>query len=172
MTPNIAAPIETLQRNTSSPLYLRGLKLAHLITTDEMLEIYLLIGADAYWKLIQNNTVRGNGPTVVQSKLGYLLSGSLPTTHRVHSRALNVISSRPSYYISTDNNKENTLRRHVLFPAVSSRQYRTAVPLNLLAETGRNDQDHNASFRGGSINIVFVTYTSTYFRSRPADENG
>jgi len=135
ITPNIAAPIENLQRNISSLTYLRGLKLAHRITTDELFEISMLIGADAYWKLIQNHIVRGNGPTAVQSKLGYFLSGPLPTTQRKQSHVLNVISSRPSCYIGTDNNKENTLTpSHV----ISCRKF-TTVPHASAIETCSGD---------------------------------
>ena len=38
-------------------------------------EITMLIGADYYWSIVQDNVIRGDGPTAVQSKLGYLLSG-------------------------------------------------------------------------------------------------
>ena len=34
----------------------------------------MLIGVDYYWKIVE---VRGDGPTAVQSKLSYLLSGPL-----------------------------------------------------------------------------------------------
>jgi len=60
-----------------------------------MFEIALLIEADAYWKLVQDHIVRGDGPTAAQPKLGYLLSGPLPQTHRVQPHALNGITSRP-----------------------------------------------------------------------------
>ena len=35
----------------------------------------MLIGADFYWTFVGDHTVRGEGPTAQQSKLGYLLSG-------------------------------------------------------------------------------------------------
>jgi len=57
ITPTIAAPIQNLQREVSSLSHLRNLKLAHPIKTAEMFEISLLIGADAYWKLVQNHIV-------------------------------------------------------------------------------------------------------------------
>jgi len=136
ITPNIAAPIQNLQRDVSILPHLRNLKLAHPIKTDEMFEISLLIGADAYWKLVQNHIVRGDGPTAVQSKLGYLLSGPLPTTHRKQSHVLNVITSRPSCYIGTDNNKENTLTpSHV----ISCRQF-TTVPHDSAIEPLRGNR--------------------------------
>ena len=37
----------------------------------------MLIGADAYWSIVQETVIQGPGPTAVQSKLGYLLSGLL-----------------------------------------------------------------------------------------------
>jgi len=33
----------------------------------------MLIGADAYWSIVQDTVVRGPGLVAVQSKLGYLL---------------------------------------------------------------------------------------------------
>ena len=51
--------------------------IAHPITGDEHFEISLLIGADQYWNFIGDHIVRGDGPTAMQSKLGYLISGPL-----------------------------------------------------------------------------------------------
>lgn len=68
----IAATIQNMKRDVSLLAYLRSLKLAHPISTDEMLDISLLIGADAYKKLVQNDIVRWGGPTEIQSKLGYM----------------------------------------------------------------------------------------------------
>ena len=39
----------------------------------------MLIGADYYWHFVQDRVIRGKGPTAVESKLGYLLSGPLPS---------------------------------------------------------------------------------------------
>lgn len=55
--------------------YLRGLKLAHTMTEQDSFDISLLVGADHYWDIIEDHIVRGNGPTAVKSKIGYLLSG-------------------------------------------------------------------------------------------------
>lgn len=56
--------------------YLKGLKLAHHVTEAENFEISILIGAEFYWDIVENEIIRGNGPTAVKSKLGYLLFGS------------------------------------------------------------------------------------------------
>ena len=69
----IATPLQThLQQGVEDLPHLRGLKLAHLSTSDESFDVSLLIGAD--------HVIRGPGPTAVASKLGYLLSGPLPTS--------------------------------------------------------------------------------------------
>ena len=57
--------------------YLKGLQLAHPVTEDDNFEITVLVGADYYWTFVQDQVVRGNGPTAVKSHLGYLLSGPL-----------------------------------------------------------------------------------------------
>ena len=57
--------------------YLKDLQLAHPITEDDSFEITILVGADYYWTLVQDQIIRGDGPTAVKSRLGYLLSGPL-----------------------------------------------------------------------------------------------
>lgn len=76
------ATIATPLRNAASTSFiklthLKGLPLAHLVTSDRKFEISLLIGADHYWDIVGDKVVRGNGPTAVGSKLGYLLLGLL-----------------------------------------------------------------------------------------------
>ena len=80
IVPKLAAPIRNSVRTHLDKLpYLRGLPLAHPVTSDENFHISILIGADFYWQFIQDTIVRGDGPTAVKSRLGYLLSGPLPT---------------------------------------------------------------------------------------------
>ena len=50
------------------------------MTDNESFEISLLIGADHYWDIVQDHIIRGNGPTAMQSKLEYLLSGRVTST--------------------------------------------------------------------------------------------
>ena len=96
IVPTIAVPIRNIQRSVTSLPYLRSLKLAHPMTDDEQFEISLLIGADHYWKIVQNKTVRGNGPTAIRSKIGYLLSGPLPvTSNKTENYIMNVITRPP-----------------------------------------------------------------------------
>ena len=82
IVPTIATPLKMqrlLHQSVQSFTYLQELDLAHPITHTSDFEITLLIGADFYWTIVQNEVIRGNGPTAVQSKLGYLLSGPLPS---------------------------------------------------------------------------------------------
>ena len=60
--------------------HLQGLKLAHPITNEVLFQIDLLIGADRSWNIVEDHIVRGPGPTAAKSKIGYLLSGPVPTT--------------------------------------------------------------------------------------------
>ena len=58
--------------------HLSGLILADPSDGQEQLEVDILIGSDQYWSLITGETRRGqNGPVGVQTKLGWVLSGSL-----------------------------------------------------------------------------------------------
>ena len=81
LVPKLAAPIRNSIRAHLDKLpYLQELPLAHPVTSDDNFHISILIGADYYWQFIQDRIVRGDGPTAVESRLGYLLSGPLPST--------------------------------------------------------------------------------------------
>ena len=68
-------------KTSISPIYLKGLQLAYPVTRSDSFEIFLLINADHYWDFVGDHTIRGNGPTAVSSKLGYLPSGSILTAN-------------------------------------------------------------------------------------------
>ena len=71
----IAAPLHNAPLETH-----QGLKLTNPVTRSGNFEISLLIGADYYWQFVGDHIVCGEGPTAMQSKLGYLLSGPLATS--------------------------------------------------------------------------------------------
>ena len=80
IVPDIAVPLQNKMKTVVPQLsYLRGLKLAHPVNADDKFEISLLIGADYYWDIVGDKIIRGNGPTAVSSKIGYLLSGPVAT---------------------------------------------------------------------------------------------
>ena len=70
--------------------------LAHPGTSDSTFQISMLIGADFYWDIVEDHVIRGNGPTAVKSKTGYLSSGPV---HAQNSDAtehvFNIMASRP-----------------------------------------------------------------------------
>ena len=76
----IATPIQNqFHQQIHDIPHLRGLTFAHPVTSDENFVISLLIGADPYWDLVEDTFIRGQGPTAVASKLGYLVSEPLQT---------------------------------------------------------------------------------------------
>ena len=78
ITPRIAQPLHNFLFPYVKQLsYLKDLQLNHAVSDSDHINISMLIGADAYWSIVQEAVVRGPGPTAVQSKLGYLLSGPL-----------------------------------------------------------------------------------------------
>ena len=75
VVPQISSLVRNhVQKTVLKHSYLKVLPLTNHVAADDF-EIDLLIGADYYWDIVENNTVRGPGPTAVASKLGYLLSG-------------------------------------------------------------------------------------------------
>ena len=78
IVPNIATPIQNSCRVELDKMpHLKGLKLANPCIDHQDFSVSILIGADHYWSFVQDDIIRGNGPTVQQSRLGYLLSGPL-----------------------------------------------------------------------------------------------
>jgi len=105
IVPMIAAPLQTVSHAELNRLpYLHNLTLAHPIPGDKPFEISLLIGVAHFWKLVGDHVIRGNGPTVVESKLGYFLSGPLHTsTHG--DKVIN------TFHVSISPNIEQTIEK-------------------------------------------------------------
>ena len=51
-----------------------------------------MIGADYFWQFVVDHIIRGDGPTAMDSKLGYLLSGpvAMSGNSHVHMNALHI----------------------------------------------------------------------------------
>jgi hypothetical protein len=94
VVPKIATPLQNrIRTNVRTLPYLKGTPLALPITSDEKFEVSLLIGADHYWEIVQDHIIRGAGPTAMESKLGYMLSGTLPLGEApLNTTMLNVIT--------------------------------------------------------------------------------
>ena len=59
--------------------HLFGLEMADTSTLGDTLDIDVLIGADYYWQFATGNICRGtSGPTGIETKLGWVLSGPVP----------------------------------------------------------------------------------------------
>ncbi len=73
----VAKPLEDKNRRHINSLpHLRDLDLAHPTVNSKMFQAELLIGADFYWSIVQDETpIRGDGPVAVRSRIGYLVSG-------------------------------------------------------------------------------------------------
>ena len=81
IVPSISATIQnSISTFVHSMPHLRGLILAQPVTSEGNFTISLHIFTDYYRSFVQDHIVRGQGPTAQQSKLGYLLSGPLPST--------------------------------------------------------------------------------------------
>ena len=118
IVPTIVALIHTVDHKEITHLsYLEGLQLVYPISSAEQFSITLLIGADQYWNIVEDHVVRGNGPTAVGSKLGYLLSGPLETSNQCQTVASTLhvaiqqtpnLGSVEAVEITPGNNPNNT----------------------------------------------------------------
>ena len=79
--PIICSPLQNQAVNFAASTYqhLSGLLLADSISADEnesKVEVDVLIGADYYWHFLTGAIKRGeSGPTALQTKVGWVLSG-------------------------------------------------------------------------------------------------
>ena len=95
----------TSYKPSETYLYLLGLNLAHPVTGDTAFTISLLIGADHYQEIVENEIIRGKGPTAVRSKIGYLQPGSVSDAPARNNKGpaeniLNVIVCRKKTHFS------------------------------------------------------------------------
>ena len=88
IVPTIAAPLTTYTgANVRDLPHLKGLPLAQVNIDDSPFTVDILVGADHYWDIVENEVIKGPGPTAAKSKIGYLLSGPLSNSN--HSENLN-----------------------------------------------------------------------------------
>jgi hypothetical protein len=97
----IVAPLDEKPRKALTTLnYLKGLPLAHPVSNEERFAVDLLIGGNFYWHfMIDEIPIRGPGPVATNSRLGYLISGSLTelsVEEYNHSTILTVITGEES----------------------------------------------------------------------------
>jgi hypothetical protein len=97
IVPTIAAPLQSFTTIDLHNLpHLKGLTFAHPITNEHTFDIDLLIGADHYWNVVEDEIIKGSGPTAAKSKIGYLLSGPIPLTNQtsaLNTAILNIMTA-------------------------------------------------------------------------------
>lgn len=95
MVDYLVDPLEDkYRRNLQELPHLKNLDLAHPCNNEDLFSIDLLIHADFYCSFIEDERpIRGNGPTAIGSKIGYLGSGKLENVRvkkQVQSLSLHV----------------------------------------------------------------------------------
>ena len=76
--PLVKQPIVTCIEKTSS---FKGLEFADYSDGKSSLQVDVLIGSDYYWELVTGSVCRSEqGPTAIHTKLGWVLSGPMPST--------------------------------------------------------------------------------------------
>jgi len=105
VVPKISQPLRNLPFSYVKELpYLKGIRFIHAISDNQEFNISVLIGADFYWSIVQETVIRGPGPTTVQSKLGYLLSGPLNLSN--HSQEIT-----NAFHVSVSPNIEQIIEK-------------------------------------------------------------
>ena len=97
IVPPNAAPFENLATvEVHSLPHLKRLTFAHPITNEHTFEINLLIGADYYWNVVEDEIIKGRGPTAVKSKIGYLLSRPTPSINQTFTLNTTILHAMTS----------------------------------------------------------------------------
>ena len=84
--PVICSPLPAKVNIREYP-HLHGLQMADSSKDDQPID--LLIGSDYYWDFVEADAIRGqSGPTAIDSKFGWLLSGPISATTRSSSKVV------------------------------------------------------------------------------------
>ena len=103
-SPVICSPLSSTVHVEKYP-HLRGLQLADNYNGARG-EIDVLIGSKYYWSVVSGDTLRGDhGPVAVNSKLGWLLSGTVNTIAAMEIRHTHlIISGSPANPVHSEDN--------------------------------------------------------------------
>ena len=87
--------------------YLRYLPLADKADGKFEQEVDLLIGSDSYWAFVSGNPIKGEGPTAIPTRLGFILNGpvqifNLPESDEVQSIGIHSVHVLESEAVDTD----------------------------------------------------------------------
>ena len=112
--PVICSPLPVKVNIREYP-HLHGLQMADSSKDDQPID--LLIGSDYYWDFVEGDAIRGqSGPTAIDSKFGWLLSGPISSTTRSSSKVVsNLVVSGfhtiPHDIVNEDDEMLNTLKQ-------------------------------------------------------------
>ena len=96
VVPTICDPLQSQSVVQAGLTYahLKGLKLADYHTGEDNVDIDILVGSDQYWSLVSGRVVRGeHGPTAIETKLGWVLSGPIPEGTQVNRQQSNLVTT-------------------------------------------------------------------------------
>eukprot|EP00794_Sanderia_malayensis_P016989 gene16989-18701_t len=122
VVPMVCAPLTRQVIKEAVNLYphLQRIPLADFNPNGEELDVQILIGADAIWNLMTGRSIRGElGPVALETKLGWVLSGTVPGV------------------ITTSTTQTNLIQTHVLRVGVETYSQMT---LNTKGEETLEDQ--------------------------------
>ncbi|XP_065663018.1 uncharacterized protein LOC136085622 [Hydra vulgaris] len=112
---DICSPLSGQHINIACNNYkhLKSLRLADYNNSKENLSVDILIGANFYWKFMENSIIRGvTGPVATKSKLGYLISG--PTMVNRNQIGNSTVLSSHVLKVASDFNRELILIKNNL----------------------------------------------------------
>ena len=121
--------------------YLSKLDLADFGESGSHLNVDILIGADYYWSLVTGRTQHGSGPTAVETRLGWVLSGPA-TGLTLKSTSVNLLSC---YVLnagvqSCDTSLDQTLQRFWDLETLGIKAEETSI---------YDEFTHTIAFQGG-----------------------
>ena len=96
VVPTICDPLQSqsVVQDSLTYAHLKGLKLADYHTGEDNVDIDILVGSDQYWSLVSGRVVRGeHGPTAIETKLGWVLSGPIPEGTQVNRQQSNLVTT-------------------------------------------------------------------------------
>ncbi|XP_068739252.1 uncharacterized protein [Montipora capricornis] len=86
---------QSVAEATHTYAHLRGLELVDYGTGEDNVEVDILVESDQYWSLVSGRVVWGeHGPTAIETRLGWVLSGQIPEGIQVDRQPSNLVTTR------------------------------------------------------------------------------
>ncbi len=133
--------------------HLHGLQLADSSTENQPIDI--LIGSDYYWDFVEGDPIRGqSGPTAINSKFGWLLSGPMKETSYTTRTSSNVVSNLiisgfdtiPHDVMNEDDEMLNTLKQFWETETIGIKESTTDLQPTSASEFTKPEISHNGRY--------------------------